>query len=124
MSSDNIDNIDEFMYIALSILSSRYENSILPDILFLVSSEQLVNIIRALGGKSVRIPSSNEFSIDLLAAVAAYHSKVNGYSFDKISKIMNIDGRTMRAISRRLEHWEEWMESEGVVMPLLTKRSQ
>ena len=114
----------EFMYIALSLLSSRYDKSVLPEILFLLSSEQFIDLVKVFGGKSVRFPTPLELSKELLSSVAAYHRKVHGYSWSKIGKIMDLDGRTLRGIKNRVQRWEDWLEEEKMDLPDLLNRDK
>ena len=121
LEDEHVTSEADFVYIALSLLASREEKSIIPEVMFLISPQQVIDLIRAFGGRTVKIPTVSDFSKDLTSAIAAYHRKVNEWSWNKIGKMMDLDGRTLNSIQRRVEHWEEWMKQEQMSFPELLR---
>ena len=75
IEQEGITNERDFIYIALSVLASQNDDTFIPELLFLVSPEQAMNLMRAFGGERLYVPTPKEFSRDLMAAVVAYHQK-------------------------------------------------
>lgn len=113
----NIESVADFMIIALSMLASKHENSLLPEVMFLMDPQQVIDLIRVFGGSTVYVPSSKEFAKDLTSAVIAYHKHVNRYSYSKIRKLMDLDGRAMRYLERNVDQWETWLRENDMKIP-------
>lgn len=120
----DIESVADFMIIALSMLASKHENSLLPEVMFLMNPQQVIDLIRVFGGSSVYIPSSKEFSKDLTSAVIAYHKHVNRYSYSKIRKLMELDGRTMRYLEYNVDQWEKWLKENDMRIPSVLLEGQ
>lgn len=92
------------VYIALSLLCSN-QNSLVPEILYLLNPDQIISFIKIFGGETLRIPTPSEFGRDMTAALACYHVMVEDKSFDWVAMKYDIDGNYMRSIKNRLEVW-------------------
>ncbi len=92
------------VYIALSLLCCN-QNSLVPEILYLLNPDQIINFIKIFGGETLRIPTPSEFGRDMTAALACYHVMVEDKSFDWVAMKYDIDGNYMRSIKNRLEVW-------------------
>jgi len=99
-----IDPDSSVVYLALSMLCAR-QTSLVPEILYLFSPRQLIEFIKVFGGESIRIPTTDEFSKDLLSALACYHVFVENKSWDWFEIKYKLDGNSIRSLQARLEHW-------------------
>jgi len=106
MSSDKLteDPCSPIVYMALSMLCSN-QNSLVPEILYIMKPDQIINFIKVFGGESLRIPTPDEFSRDLMSALACYHVVVEGKSWDWLALKYEFDGNYMRSLKNRVESW-------------------
>ncbi len=93
-------------YIAMQVLCSR-ERSLIPEILYILKPEQVLQFIKVFSGETIRVPEIEEFSKDLSAALAIYHIVIQGNSWDSFSIKYNRDGNYLRHIKRRVRDWSE-----------------
>jgi len=101
---DRIDPNSSIVYIALSILCSQ-QNSLVPEILYILSPSQIMDFITVFGGEDLRIPTSQEFTKDLMVALVCYHIRVEKKSWDWVALKYNLDGNHVRSIKVRMENW-------------------
>src|SRR4051794_17009923 len=89
--NDELDPNSSVAYIALSLLCSR-QNSLIPELLYILSPQQITTFIKVFSGEKLRIPTVDEFSRDLMASLAAYHIVVEGMSWDWFRLKYSLDG--------------------------------
>src|SRR5215212_11856346 len=71
-ANDELDPNSSIAYIALSILCSR-QSSLIPELLYVLSPQQITTFIKVFSGETLRIPAVDEFSRDLMTSLAVYH---------------------------------------------------
>ena len=71
----DIDPNSPVVYMALSLLCYS-QNGLVPELMYLPSPKQIVDFIKVFGEETVRTPTRDEFSRDLVAALAAHHTMV------------------------------------------------
>jgi hypothetical protein len=76
----DIDPNSPVVYMALSLLCYS-QNGLVPELMYLPSPKQIVDFIKVFGEETVRTPTRDEFSRDLVAALAAHHTMVERQSF-------------------------------------------
>jgi hypothetical protein len=103
-NSDDPDPNSPVVYMALSLLCSN-QNSLVPEILYILSADQVINFIKVFGGETIRIPTAVEFGRDLTTALACYHTIVEGKSWDWFMLQYKIDGNYIRSIKNRVQTW-------------------
>jgi hypothetical protein len=101
-----IDPNSPIVYMALSILCSN-QNSLVPEILYILSPKQIIEFIKVFGGETLRVPTPGEFGRDMMASLACYHILVEKRSWDWIALKYNIDGNYLRSMKNRLEDWSK-----------------
>src|SRR5919112_1854122 len=92
------------VYIALSILCSR-QKSLIPELLYILSPQQITTFIKVFSGETLRIPTVDQFSRDLMASLAAYHIVVEGKSWDWFQLKYSLNGNYMNSVKSRLDNW-------------------
>jgi hypothetical protein len=94
------------VYMALSILcASQKQNSLIPELLYILSPKQIMNFISVFGGESVYVPTTQEFSRDLMAATCCYHILVENKSWDWVALNYHADGNIIRILKNKVEGW-------------------
>ena len=110
--TDELEEDRRFFYIALSMLMSNNKNSVLPELLYFMSTEQILLLLETFGGKRVYVPNNNEFGESLLAAIATYYVHVHEYSWSSIQQNFDISGHQLNRIRKLSEQWSEYIETE------------
>ena len=109
-ASDELDPNSSVVYIALSILCSR-QSSLVPELLYILSPQQITNFIKVFSGEKLKIPTVDEFSRDLMASLAAYHIVVEGKSWDWFQLKYSLDGNYINSVKSRLNKWINGLNS-------------
>jgi hypothetical protein len=99
-----IDPDSSVVYLAMSMLCAR-QSSLVPELLYLLSPKQIIDFIKIYGGETIKVPHPEEFSKDLLSALACYHVYVENKSWDWFGLKYRVDGHSIRALQNRLELW-------------------
>ena len=107
---DDLDPNSSVVYIALSILCSR-QSSLIPELLYIFSPQQITTFIKVFSGETLRIPTVDEFSRDLMASLAAYHIVVEGKSWDWFQLNYSLDGNYINSVKSRLDKWINGLNS-------------
>ena len=108
--NDEFNPNSSVVYIALSLLYSR-QNSLVPDLLYILSPEQITTFIKVFSGESLRIPTVDEFSRDLMTSLAAYHIVVEGKSWDWFQLKYSLNGNYINSVKSRLDKWINGLNS-------------
>src|SRR5215211_1983477 len=102
--NDELDSNSSVAYIALSLLCSS-QNSLIPELLYILSPQQITTFIKVFSGEKLRIPTVDEFSRDLMASLAAYHIVVEGKSWDWFKVKYSLDGNYINSVKSCLDKW-------------------
>src|SRR3954466_9814786 len=108
--TDELDPNSSVVYIALSLLCSR-QNSLIPELLYILSPQQITTFIKAFSGEKLRIPTVDEFRRDIMASLAAYHIVVEGKSWDWFQLNYSLDGNYTNSVKSRLNNWINGLNS-------------
>ena len=108
--NDELDPNSSIAYIALSILCSR-QKSLIPELLYILSPQQITTFIKVFSGQTLRMPTVDEFSRDLMTSLAAYHIVVEGKSWDWFRLKYSLDGNYMNSVKSRLDKWINGLNS-------------
>src|SRR3954451_5162113 len=109
-TSDELDPNSSVVYIALSLLCSR-QNSLIPELLYILSPQQITTFIRAFSGEKLRIPTVDEFRRDIMASLAAFHIVVEGKSWDWFQLKYSLDGNYTNSVKSCLNKWINGLNS-------------
>src|ERR671917_1923562 len=109
-ANDELDPNSSIAYIALSILCSR-QNSLVPELLYILSPQQITTFIKVFSGQTLRIPTADEFSRDLMASLAAYHIVVEGKSWDWFKLHYSLNGNYVNSVKSRMNNWINGLNS-------------
>src|SRR3569832_217382 len=108
--NDELDPNSSVVYIALSILCSR-QRSLIPELLYILSPQQITTFIKVFSGETLRIPTVDQFSRDLMTSLAAYHIVVQGKSWDWFRLKYSLDGNYINSVKSRLDKWINGLNS-------------
>ena len=109
-ADDKLDPNSSVAYIALSLLCSR-QSSLIPELLYILSPQQITTFIKVFSGEKLRIPTVDEFSRDLMTSLAAYHIVVEGKSWGWFRLKYSLDGNYINSIKSRLDKWINGLNS-------------
>src|SRR3954454_13312765 len=102
--NDELDPNSSVVYIALSLLCSL-QISLIPELLYIISPQQITTFIKVFSGETLRIPTVDEFRRDIMASLAAYHIVVEGKSWDWFRLKHSLNGNYMNSVKSRLDNW-------------------
>src|SRR3954451_1419710 len=108
--NDELDPNSSVVYIALSLLCSR-QNSLISELLYIFSPQQITTFIKVFSGETLRIPTVDQFSRDLMTSLAAYHIVVEGNSWDWFQLKYSLDGNYINSVKSRLDKWINGLNS-------------
>src|SRR4051794_32466827 len=108
--NDELDPNSSVAYIALSILCSR-QSSLIPELLYIISPQQITTFIKVFSGEKLRIPTVDEFRRDIMASLAAFHIVVEGKSWDWFQLNYSLDGNYINSVKSRLNKWINGLDS-------------
>src|SRR3954465_8181920 len=108
--NDELDPNSSIAYIALSVLCSR-QSSLVPELLYILSPQQITTFIKVFSGETLRIPTVDQFSRDLMTSLAAYHIVVEGKSWDWFRLKYSLDGNYINSVKSRLNNWINGLNS-------------
>src|SRR5215213_10298358 len=109
-ASDELDPNSSVAYIALSLLCSR-QSSLIPELLYILSPQQITTFIKVFSGETLRVPTVDEFNRDLMTSLAAYHIVVEGKSWDWFQLKYSRDGNYINSVKSRLDNWINGLNS-------------
>src|SRR5215212_4634049 len=109
-ADDELDPNSSIAYIALSLLCSR-KSSMILELLYILSPQQITTFIKIFSGETLRIPTVDEFSRDLMASLAAYHIVVEGKSWDWFRLKYSLNGNYINSVKSRLNNWINGLNS-------------
>src|SRR4051794_4314096 len=107
---DELDPNSSVAYIALSLLCSR-QKSLIPELLYILSPQQITNFIKVFSGQTLRMPTVDEFNRDLMASLAAFHIVVESKSWDWFQLNYSLDGNYINSVKSRLNNWINGLNS-------------
>src|SRR3954454_25316438 len=99
--NDELDPNSSVVYIALSVLCSR-QKSLIPELLYILSPQQITTFIKVFSGEKLRIPTVDEFSRDLMASLAGFHIVIEGKSWDWFQFKYSLSGNYISSVKSRL----------------------
>src|SRR3954452_22223306 len=108
--NDELDPNSSVAYIALSILCSR-QSSLVPELLYIFSPQQITTFIKVFSGETLRIPTVDEFSRDLMASLAVYYIVVEVKSWDWFRLKYSLDGNYISSVKSRVDKWINGLNS-------------
>src|SRR4051795_2666897 len=108
--NDELDPNSSIAYMALSLLCS-HQSSLIPELLYIFSPQQITTFIKVFSGETLRIPTADQFSRDLMASLAAYHIVVEGKSWDWFQLKYSLDGNYINSVKSRLDNWINGLNS-------------
>ena len=109
-ANDQLDPNSSVAYIALSILCSR-QRSLIPELLYILSPQQITTFIKVFSGETLKIPTVDEFSRDLMTSLAVYHIVVEGKSWDWFKLHYSLDSNYINSVKSRLDNWINGLNS-------------
>src|ERR687894_2714094 len=110
LANDELDPNCSVAYIALSLLCSR-QSSLVPELLYIFSPQQITTFIKVFSGETLKIPTVDEFSRDLMTSLAVYHIVVEGKSWDWFRIKYSLDGNYINSVKSRMNNWINGLNS-------------
>ena len=117
-----LDSFSSFFYIALTMLISRKDESLRPEIMYILEPESILQMLDMFGGQKIYIPTRREFSLDLKAALVAYYKYCEEKTDLVIREKLDLKGNEFKSIDIRINKYLEYLKKEGLIAPKMMKR--
>ena len=114
---DNLNELafdERLSYVALKYLQYEGKGTVLPEMILLLKSDQLMDFIEIFGGENVKVPSRKEFARSLHVITSIFLREYKNYSWGRINDILGLDGRALRHVKNKAEEWKKHLEREEV----------
>lgn len=113
-------NSDGLIYLALEMLSKN-EKNIIPELLCILSREDLLKFISVYGGETIYIPKPEELRSSLRKSIACYHRLFQNKDWKTIKKAMEMSDKELRETRQYFKKWKDTCSEEDLQ---LLKKSQ
>lgn len=110
-----INNPETFIYLALSMFMSFRRDSILPDVLFIMSHEQLLEFFDMFGGQKIYIPTHKELTQLIQDTLVLYMKECENKTDLVIEEHLGIDGNKMKSINSRINQYKDFVKSNKLI---------
>ena len=101
---------ESFFYFLLAYWTWKHDtNSIFPKILYTLSLDDTVKLIKIFGGTTFKIPSWSDLSADLTEGLAAYLQRSEGCSPDYIKRLLKI--KNAKRLFKNIKDWEDFINT-------------
>lgn len=107
----------EYLFTAISMLMAESRNGVFPEILYLVSPDQLRSICETFGGQTVRIPTLRELGDGLKSAAVAHYRRAMGATDEQLMELLGINKTEIKTINRRIDAWSRVVEDSIGMKP-------
>lgn len=114
-----LDSYSSLFYIALTMLLNKNENSIFPEILYILEPEQVLQVVDMFEGQTIQVPTRQELAVKLQSALVAYYIYCEGKTPLSVSQELSIDGNEMRSIKATITSYLEFINKNGLIPPNL-----
>ena len=116
-----LDSYSSFFYIALTFLISRRNETIPPEVLYLMDPDQVLQLCDTFGGSKIYVPTRKELSVELKAVLVLYYRYCKGFTDFSIREKLDIAGKEMSSINSKIKKYLEYIETEGLIPPSIMK---
>jgi len=115
--ADHLSERADFFYCALSFLISRNPDSIIPEVTYFMHPDQIITFLHTFGGRTLKIPTVSEFSLDMHCALAAYYRTCHEMPWPSIQEKLKIDKSKLNTIQARIQEWLEKINRDNMSLP-------
>lgn len=113
----------ELMYLAMLVLA-KGDNHILPELLEILDCNSVQKIINVLGGKYIRIPTSDEMLKAINTILYYYNIEILGKDIDEVKTTFKVNGYEHRWIMKRIEDLKDYMKNNKYKIPEEFRKSK
>jgi hypothetical protein len=109
----------EYLFTAISMLMAESRNGVFPEILYLISPDQLRSLCETFGGQTVRIPTLRELGDALKSAAVAHYRRAANATDEQLMELLGINKTDIKVINRRIDAWQRVVEDSIGLNPTL-----
>ena len=113
----SIHDRSQYFYTALSVLMSRQQNSIMPEVLYFLNPDQLLTFVATYEGQTIRVPTIKELGEDLFVALAAYYIYNQKITPQAAQAKLKLTDAKWRVVMNKLGKWQEFVKDETAMDP-------
>lgn len=99
------DDNSSLIFIALSMLMTNNKETVIPEILYIMSPQQLTKFISMYSGETIKVPTLEEFRLTLETAIVTFSFLAEKKDFVTIFQERNINIRSQNIIQKNMMDW-------------------
>lgn len=111
-SRQDLNKSKEFFYIGLSLLEQNNKTNVIPEMMQILTPQQIILMAQVFGGKSIKFPSTKELSVSLKSALYIYYVEIEKRSDEDASVILGASEHEMKTIREYKKQWEDVLKKE------------
>lgn len=111
-SYNHLSDSSEFFLIAISMLENEGKTNILPELMQVFTPKQIIILTQIFGGKTIRIPSTQDLSISLKAAIFVYQKTFLGQEFKDPLRELGVTEFEFERIQEKANSWYDCLKNK------------
>lgn len=106
MNQNQLAESTEFFMLGLSMLEQSNKTNIIPELMQLFTPRQIIALTQIYGGKSIKVPSSQELAITLKASLFLYQTKFQGLPEQAVRDSLEVSDAEFKTILDYVNKWQ------------------
>lgn len=102
----------EFMLLGLSILDKNQKTNLMPELMQILTPKQIVVLLQIYGGKTVKFPTTKDFSTALKAALYVYQTKFLNHSEETVQNDLDVSDAEFKEIMDVIADWSKELQNQ------------
>lgn len=112
ISKNDLADSTEFFCLAISMLENDNKTNLIPELLQILTPNQIIVLSQIFGGKNVRFPTAKELSYALKTALFVYETRFNNKNDSLIASEMEISDSELESIKSKANTWQDMIQKE------------
>lgn len=104
---------NSLIYLAMSMMSSE-KDTILPELLYTISRDDLLKLLTVFGGEYIYIPKPEEFKFYMNCAMAGYYYKCQKRQWDRIQSLLELSDDELDKVRTKVKDWIKSCSKEEI----------
>ena len=115
MITGNVDlsQSHEYFFVSMSMLYLRDKTNVIPEIMQVITPNQMMQLVQLYGGKTLQLPSPRELSITLKASLFIYYTDFLHNEEADVIESLDLRAEELTAVRRVRDEWYQDMKKQG-----------
>jgi hypothetical protein len=122
-NGNNLEQATEFFLVGISLLENNQKTNLIPELMQFLTPKQIIILSQLYGGKSLKIPTTKEFSIALKSALYVYQHMVLGMDKEVVKQGLDVTELEFEAMMDSIYAWQKTLQEQpGASMHAMVKK--